>query len=356
VLEVDAANRPVRVVEEVPPINGFDVQLTLDLEAQQYLEQTLETTLKARRGQTAENPIVKKPDGTREQMDLSQGPRVAYKAPAASGLIMDYTTGDVLAMASYPGFDNRWFEAGISGDKFAEVFPITEDPDKSILVNRAVQGRYNLGSTFKPFTAYAALSTGLLAPGDYYLDRGTYTLSNESVSSDKCVSGLVKCEYKNATCGNGLPCRYGGVNVESALAVSSDTFFYRVGEQIMLRNDFQPVLQAQLRLFGFGADTGIELPFEFDGTVPRRRDPRRRRGDRGPHRLRPLPPLRRRGGRVSATGTLHPAASVGSPSREDGRGRSAARARGPGGTDPRPAHLSCSVLTLPFTKVNPVES
>jgi penicillin-binding protein 2 len=270
VLEVDAANRPVRVVEEVPPINGFDVQLTIDLEAQQYLEQTLETTLKARRGQTAENPIVKKPDGSRQRMDLSQGDRVAYKAPAASGLIMDYTTGDVLAMASYPGFDNRWFEAGISGDKFAEVFPITDDPDKSILVNRAVQGRYNLGSTFKPFTAYAALSTGLLAPGDYYVDQGTYTLSNESVSSDKCVSGLVKCEYKNATCGNGLPCRYGGVNVESALAVSSDTFFYRIGEQIMLRNDNQPILQEQVRLFGFGADTGIELPFEFDGTVPDR--------------------------------------------------------------------------------------
>ncbi|MEZ5296010.1 MAG: hypothetical protein R2697_06995 [Ilumatobacteraceae bacterium] len=147
VIEVDAANRPVRVIEEVPPINGFDVQLTIDLEAQQYLEQTLETTLKARQGQTAENPIVKKPDGTREKMDLTLPDRVPYKAPAASGLIMDYTTGEVLAMASYPGFDNRWFEAGISGDKFQEVFPVTDDPDKSILVNRcpgAVQPRLDV--------------------------------------------------------------------------------------------------------------------------------------------------------------------------------------------------------------------
>ena len=268
VIEVDAANRPVRVIEEVPPINGFDVQLTIDLEAQQYLEQSLETTLKARRGQTADNPVVTKPDGTREKMDPLLGDRVSYKAPAASGVIMDYTNGQVLAMASYPGFDNRWFEAGISGETFQEVFPVTDDPDKSILVNRAVQGRYNLGSTFKPFTAYGALNTGLLSAGDFYLDRGRYTLSDESVSSDKCTSGLVKCEYKNATCGNGLPCRYGSVNVESALAVSSDTFFYRIGEEIMLRNDFQPVLQNQVRLFGFGADNGIELPFEFDGTVP----------------------------------------------------------------------------------------
>ena len=76
-IEVDAANRPVRVIEEVPPINGFDVQLTIDLDLQQYAEQALETTLELRRTQTAPNPIVKKPDGTREKMDLTEGRRGA---------------------------------------------------------------------------------------------------------------------------------------------------------------------------------------------------------------------------------------------------------------------------------------
>lgn len=270
VLEVDAANRPVRVLKEVPPINGFDVQLTIDLDVQQYLEQTLETTLELRREQTAPNPIVRKPDGTREPMDTSKPDRVHYKAPAGSGVVLDYTTGEVIAMASYPTFDPRWFEAGISGAKFQQLFPVTDDPDQSILVNRAVQGRYNLGSTFKPFTAFAALNTGLLASDDVYDDVGTYTLSEESVPADKCHSGLVKCLYKNATCGNGLPCKYGKVTIEDAIAVSSDTFFYRVGELIMLRNDNQPVLQEEVRHFGFGSDTGIELPFEFDGTVPDR--------------------------------------------------------------------------------------
>src|SRR5690606_9496493 len=166
-------------------------------------------------------------------------------------------------------FDNRWFEAGLSRTKFEEIFPVTDDPDKSILVNRAVQGRYNLGSTFKPFTAYAALNTGLISPGEYYEDRGTYQLGPESADQARCKAGLIKCEYKNATCGGtGQPCRYGYVNVEDALAVSSDTFFYRIGEQIMIRNARQPILQAELERFGFGADTGIELPFEFDGTVP----------------------------------------------------------------------------------------
>ncbi len=61
---------------------------------------------------------------------------------------------------------------------------------------------------------------------------------------------------------------YGSVDVETALAVSSDTFFYRIGELIMTTNDYQPVLQEEVRKFGFGSDPGIELPYAFDGTVP----------------------------------------------------------------------------------------
>ncbi len=267
VIEVDAANRPVRVISEVPPINGFDVQLTIDLEMQQYAEQAVETTLELRRTQEAPNPIVKKPTGERDRMDLTQGETVPFKAPAGSAVVMNYLTGDVMAMASYPTFDNRWFEAGLSRNKFSQIFPITEDPDKSILVNRAVQGRYNLGSTFKPFTAFAALNTGLITSSEVFTDTGSYEL--HSVDPAKCNSGLVRCEYKNATCsGTGRPCVYGDVTVEEALAVSSDAFFYRIGEDILDRNGGLPVLQEQVELFGFGADTGVELPFEFDGTVP----------------------------------------------------------------------------------------
>jgi penicillin-binding protein 2 len=61
---------------------------------------------------------------------------------------------------------------------------------------------------------------------------------------------------------------YGSVDVETALAVSSDAFFYRIGELIMTTNDYEPVLQEEVRKFGFGSDPGIELPFAFDGTVP----------------------------------------------------------------------------------------
>ena len=56
VYEVDAADRPVRLIEEVPPVNGFDVQLTIDLDVQQYAEQALETTLEVRRDAAGPEP------------------------------------------------------------------------------------------------------------------------------------------------------------------------------------------------------------------------------------------------------------------------------------------------------------
>jgi penicillin-binding protein 2 len=270
--EVDNASRIVREVERIPPINGNDVQLTIDLDQQQFAEQALETQLKRRQQAVAINP--KDPATNFEELVFPEYPReVNYKAPAGSVVVQNYENGQIIALASYPTFDNRWFEAGLTIDKFEQIFPSVDangepiDPDESILVNRAIQGRYNLGSTFKPFTAFAALDTGLLTPNDYYTDEGTYRM--ESVEEDKCNTGLVRCVYRNATCsGTGRPCVYGNVDVETALAVSSDTFFYRIGELLMTRNNYQPVLQEEVEQFGFGAETGIALPYEFDGTVP----------------------------------------------------------------------------------------
>ena len=196
-----------------------------------------------------------------------------YPAPAGSTVVLDNQTGSVLAMASYPTFDNRWFSTDVPKSKFDQIFPTTNpdgsklDPDKSALTNRAIQGQYNLGSTFKVFTAYAALSTGRLTPQTIYDDQGTYTLGPDSVDETKCASGLVRCVYRNSSCPpDNTPCKYGRVNVTNALAVSSDSFFYHLGEEFWLTPGTQ--LQDQVRQFGFGSKTGIDLPFEFAGRVP----------------------------------------------------------------------------------------
>jgi penicillin-binding protein 2 len=193
---------------------------------------------------------------------------VLYKAPAGSVVMVNQDNGQVLAMASFPRFDSRWFTAGVSTEKFAQVFPKSDDPDMSILVNRAVSGRYNLGSSFKPFVAFAGLDSGQLTGGaDYeYLDLGSYKL--ESVPNGRCQDG-VKCVFRNAICAStGSPCRYGVVNVESALAVSSDAFFYKIGEQILTERGYQPILENEVRKFGFGSPTNIDLPYEYAGTIP----------------------------------------------------------------------------------------
>jgi penicillin-binding protein 2 len=261
--EVDSRGRILRQLDRREPIPGNDVQLTIDLQMQQFAEQALQTQLRVR--QRTEAPTVLK-DG---EPDPAYPPITYYKAPAGSVVLLNHATGEVKAMASYPNFDNRWFNAGITGEKFAQLFPNTKDPDGSILVNRAISGRYNLGSSFKPFVAYAALASGQLPGGaDYTLrDEGTYKL--ESIPDERCQLN-VKCVFKNANCGNGAPCKYGRVHIEDALAVSSDVFFYKIGEQIFTERGNTPVLEQEVRKFGFGSPTEIDLPYEFVGTVPNR--------------------------------------------------------------------------------------
>ncbi len=270
--EVDSRGAILGVVERKEPIPGYDLQLAIDLDFQQLAEQALETQLRLRsysevcQSKDAEGLPVK------PQFPACQN----LKSSAGSVVMMDYSNGQVLAIASYPTFDNRWFSASVTGEKFAQIFPRTDDPDRSILVNRAVQGQYNLGSSFKPFVAYAALISGQLPGGaEYrYTDEGVYQLTETRGREDQTCA-RVKCFFRNALCaGTNRPCVYGTVNVEDALAVSVDTFFYKIGEEIFIERGRAPIIQDEARRFGFGSRTGIDLPFESAGRIPDRESKR----------------------------------------------------------------------------------
>ncbi|MCU1367893.1 MAG: pbpA, partial [Ilumatobacteraceae bacterium] len=276
--QVDSANRVVREVSRIEPVPGKDVRLTIDLKVQQYAERVLETELRSRRQDTNYAEMAKNPkdkDGKPKfiepepwRYDENGDQYLPFPAPAGSIVVENYANGQIVAMASYPTFDNRWFTVGLSGAKFKQLFPVPDknDPnraDKSILVNRAIQGQYNLGSTFKPFVAYSGMMAGVIKPDEIYDDTGSFKLN---IDKSICDTG-VRCEYFNAlSAGTGKPAVYGPVTVSDALAVSSDAFFYHIGELTYLKD--HSLLGNELRQFGFGAKSGIDLPFEFTGRIP----------------------------------------------------------------------------------------
>jgi penicillin-binding protein 2 len=252
VVEVDTSGNVVREISRTDPKPGSDIQLTIDLDYQQFAEQALETQLRRQRGSS---PYDRDATDPRKYT-------VFFPAPAGSVVVEKSSTGEIAAMASYPTFDNRWPGSGISSQKFSQLFPKTAA--YSPFNNLAIQGRYNVGSTFKPFTAYAALDNGFIQPQSVYEDTGTYT-----IDPNTCDATRFKCLFKNSfNFVTQEPTKYGSVTVADALAVSSDSFFYRIGAEMFLQDPTNPRLQNEYHRFGFGSRTGIDLPFEYKGIIP----------------------------------------------------------------------------------------
>jgi penicillin-binding protein 2 len=241
IYEVDARNRVIREVSRRDPVPGNDVVLSLDLKLQQYAEQTLQAGLIQARTRCPFDSLTQSCGGP------------AFTAPAGAVVVEEPHTGQILAMATYPTFDNRWFVEGITNKKIQQLYP---DPDKQApFVNRAVSSPFQMGSTFKLVTTVAGLQSGLITPGSVYDDQGRYQIPNCDVSKFKCI-------FKNA----GLARGSGPISLRTALTVSSDTYFYRIGAELQINKN--PALQTVAREFGYGADTGIDLPAEISGTVP----------------------------------------------------------------------------------------
>jgi penicillin-binding protein 2 len=229
-IEVDAQGRPKRRLKNVAPIKGSNVQLSIDANLQ-------------RAGQ---NALV-------SGIDLAH----ANGNPADGGafVALDPRSGEVLAMGSNPTFDPNDFTRPIPQRVFdAKYGEDAGDP----LFNRAMQGGFAIGSTFKIVTASAGLADGAITPGTFYNDTGTWT-SADGGQRRRNAGGAV----------------FGSVDLEKAIAVSVDTYFYDLGAKLNSTDPHGGALQRWARAFGFGEPTGIDLGGELAGTVP---DPAWRRG------------------------------------------------------------------------------
>ncbi|MDP3953476.1 MAG: penicillin-binding transpeptidase domain-containing protein [bacterium] len=169
------------------------------------------------------------------------------------GLAIDPRNGEVLALLSFPSYDGN------------EVGDYLTDPNRP-LFNRAVAGVYNPGSTIKPLHAVAALNEGIVSPNSQFYSAGFIEIPNPFNPS--------------------LPSRFvdwkahGWVNVYSALARSSNVYFYIIGggfqDQIGLGIER---LGEYWRKFGLGQPTGIDLPGESSGFLPDPEEKEERTGD-----------------------------------------------------------------------------
>ncbi|MBW3536476.1 MAG: penicillin-binding protein 2 [Actinobacteria bacterium] len=228
-LEVDSKGRRLRTLGQVAPVQGDDVQLTIDLDVQRLTEESLAQGLEAARREW---------DGDTKKHFL---------ATAGTAVVLDPRDGAVLAMASFPTYDPAAFTDGISKPAFAAL----NDPANHYpLNNRAIQGLYAPGSTFKFVTALAALREGMITPNHTIVDEGKIAIGNRV--------------FRNA---GSHP--WGRVDLPRALSVSSDVYFYKLGFQFWTeRDEYGDGIQEAARDLGFGAKTGINLGSEAVGRVP----------------------------------------------------------------------------------------
>ncbi len=166
-------------------------------------------------------------------------------APAGAFLAMDPRSGQILALGSSPSFDPNRFAKPLSQKEYEVLAGNAGGVAK--LTDRAVNGTYPTGSTFKPITAMAALEAGVISPG-------------EGLGAGSCITaGGAGQKFCNAGMAD-----FGAVGLVEALKVSSDTYFFEAGE----RANRAPVIQEMAHKLGIGRENHIDLPSEFHGVVP----------------------------------------------------------------------------------------
>ena len=236
-LSVDAQGNVVGTLSTTAPQIGDTVVLNIDTGLQQWVEQELQQQIG-------------------EDRNTFDG--IDQRYPAATtgaAIVLNPQNGQVLALASYPSYDlNEWI-GGISNANFTALQASGAENDY------AIQGLYTPGSTFKLVTATAALQDGLWTPGQYYNDTGSFKIAGCPAPGVNNDTGCVLHDNP----GDGT----GSYNISGALTVSSDSFFYNLGQAFWQNRGTygDTPIQNQATAYGEGTITGVDLPGEAQGRV-----------------------------------------------------------------------------------------
>ncbi len=174
--------------------------------------------------------------------DLQKAGFEALEGKVGAVIALDIRTGEVLAMISRPSFDPSQFSRGLTPEYWSSLVSNEFNP----LRDRNIQEHYSPGSTFKPYTAIAALEKDVITPFSRLRCHGTFRLGRKVYHSWK---------------------RWGTeqVSIQDALMQSCNIFFYKVATELDIDD-----LAFHAKLFGFGQRSGIALPREVSGLIPTR--------------------------------------------------------------------------------------
>ena len=211
-VEFDAGGRNIRTVAEEAPVPGRSVYLSIDAGLQRAATDALAESLR----------------------------RLRKEAGAA--IVVDPKSGELLAMVSLPGLDTNLFTNGISGSDYRRLLSDRSKP----LYDRALNGLYPPGSTFKMITAAAALQEG-------------------KITASTALACPASISYGGWVYRNWAGYDMGPMSVTKAIAVSCDTFFYRVADSV---GDVG--LASYARAFGYGSAPDFQIPGASAGAAPDR--------------------------------------------------------------------------------------
>ena len=225
-IEMDSDGIINSVTEIEESQKGNDIYLTIDIELQKKTEEVLKDI------------IWQIQNGKINDLKFDD-------ARTGAAVILDVKNGDVLAIASYPDYNPQDFVDGISTQKYNEYFNNKDKP----MFNRAIQGLYPPGSTFKMVTGIAALESGVVTPEETIRDLGIYNKGHKPA-----------CWLWNSRRQT-----HGKVNARTALMVSCNYYYYEVSSRMGI-----DTLSKYARKFGLGEKTGIEVYGEESGTLSSR--------------------------------------------------------------------------------------
>ena len=202
-IEVDALGHTKQSISVNKPGAGDDLYLTIDIRLQKLAEDLL--------------------------------------GPESGAIVaLDPLSGEVLALASRPGFDPNALSRGLPRSEWQQLLQDSRHP----LTNRAIQGQYPPGSTFKIIMAAAVLDTRTFHHSDFLTCQGGFHFGRRM--------------YRDWKRGG-----HGSVNLNKAIAQSCDVYFYKSGNRMGIET-----IASYARQFGLGEKTGIDLPAERSGLMP----------------------------------------------------------------------------------------